>query len=162
MTARLSYSRKKEFTDSAIPSGNSIEMLNLLRISRIIADPGLEETADRLERAFSKLIIKAPSGYAQFLSALDFRLGPTYEVIISGKTDASDTEQMLEELWSYFVPNKVLIFRPDGENPEITDLAKYTKEQFPIEGKATAYVCQDYQCQLPTTETREMLRMLNV
>ncbi|WP_338037935.1 thioredoxin domain-containing protein [Methanosarcina horonobensis] len=154
--------RKKEFTDSAIPSGNSIEMLNLLRLSRIIADPELEETADRLERAFSKLIIKAPSGYTQFLSALDFRLGPSYEVIISGKPGAFDTERMLEEIWNYFVPNKVLIFRPEGENPEITDLAKYTKEQLPVEGKATAYVCQDYECQLPTTETREMLKLLNV
>ena len=45
--------RKKEFTDAAIPSGNSVEMLNLLRLSRIIADPELEETADRLERSFS-------------------------------------------------------------------------------------------------------------
>ncbi|MHC1756992.1 MAG: thioredoxin domain-containing protein [Methanosarcina sp.] len=154
--------RKKEFTDSAIPSGNSVEMLNLLRLSRIIADPELEETADRLERAFSKLIRKVPSGYTQFLSAFDFRLGPSYEVIISGKPGAPDTGHMLEELWSYFVPSKVLIFRPEGENPEIADIAKYTKEQFPIEGKATAYVCQDYECQLPTTETSEMLRMLNV
>ena len=154
--------RKKEFTDSAIPSGNSVEMLNLLRLSRIIADPELEETADRLERSFSKLIRKVPSGYTQFLSAFDFRLGPSYEVIISGKTEAPDTAHMLEELWSYFVPNKVLIFRPEGENPEIADLAKYTKEQFPIGGKTTVYVCQDYECQLPTTEISEMLKMLNV
>ncbi|AKB70581.1 thioredoxin domain-containing protein [Methanosarcina mazei] len=154
--------RKKEFMDSAIPTGNSFEMLNLLRLSRIIADPGLEETADKLERAFSKQIMKAPSGYTQFLSAFDFRLGPSYEVIISGKAEASDTEQMLKELWSYFVPNKVLIFRPEREKPEITELAKYTEEQVPIEGKATAYVCQNYECQLPTTEIREMLRMLNV
>ncbi|MFA7037632.1 MAG: thioredoxin domain-containing protein, partial [Methanosarcina sp.] len=72
--------RKKEFMDSAIPTGNSFEMLNLLRLSRIIAGPGLEETADKLERAFSKQIMKAPSGYTQFLSAFDFRLGPSYEV----------------------------------------------------------------------------------
>jgi len=154
--------RKKESTDAAIPSGNSVEMLNLLRISRIIADPELEETADRLERAFSKLIKKAPSGYTQFLSALDFRLGPSYEVIISGKRESPDTVHMLEELWSYFVPNKVLVFRPEEENPEIAALAKYTKEQLPIEGKTTAYVCQNYECQLPTTETSEMLRMLDV
>ena len=106
--------------------------------------------------------MKAPSGYTQFLSAFDFRLGPSYEVIISGKAEAPDTEQMLKELWSYFVPNKVLIFRPEREKPEITELAKYTEEQVPIEGKATAYVCQNYECQLPTTEIREMLRMLNV
>ncbi len=146
--------RKKEFADAAIPSGNSVEMLNLLRLSRITANPELEDTADGLERAFSKLIRKIPSGYTQFLSALDFGIGPTYEVVIAGKHEAPDTEHMLEELWTYFIPNKVLVFRPEGEDPEITNLAAYTKMQVPIEGKATAYVCQNYECQLPTTEDK--------
>ena len=154
--------RKKEFTDAAIPSGNSIEMLNLLRLSRVTADPELEDRAQGLERAFSKLIQKIPSGYTQFLSALDFGLGPAYQVVIAGKHKSPDTEHMLEELWAYFIPNKVLVFRPEGKDPEITNLATYTKEQFPIGGKATAYVCQNYECQLPTTEVDEMLKMLNV
>jgi len=154
--------RKKEFTDAAIPSGNSIEMLNLLRLSRITADPELEDRVQGLERAFSKLIRRIPSGYTQFLSALDFGLGPAYQVVISGKYESPDTGHMLEELWAYFIPNKVLVFRPEGKDPEITNLATYTKEQIPIQGKATAYVCQNYECQLPTTEVSEMLKMLNV
>lgn len=154
--------RKKEFADTAIPSGNSIEMLNLLQLSRITANPLLEDTADRMERSFSNLIRKIPSGYTQFLSALDFGIGPSYEVVIAGKHDASDAKQMLEELWTYFVPNKVLVLRPEGEDSEITTLAAYTKTQVPIEGKATAYVCQNFECQLPTTEINEMLKLLNV
>lgn len=154
--------RKKEFADAAIPSGNSIEMLNLLRLARVTADPELEDRAQGLERAFSKLIRKIPSGYTQFISALDFGLGPTYQVVIAGNRESPDTEHMLEELRAYFIPNKVLIFRPEGKDPEITGLATYTKEQDPIEGKATAYVCQNYECQLPTTEVNEMLKMLNV
>ena len=154
--------RKKEFTDAAIPSGNSLEMLNLLRLSRITANPELEDTAEGLERAFSKMIQKIPSGYTQFLSALDFGLVPAYEVVIAGKHDSPDTEHMLEELWTYFIPNKVLVFRPEGKDPEITNLATYTKMQVPIGGKATAYVCQNYECQLPTTEINEMLKLLNV
>ncbi len=154
--------RKKEFTDAAIPSGNSIEMLNLLRLSRITANPELEDRAQGLERAFSKLIRRIPSGYSQFLSALDFGLGPAYQVVIAGKHESPDTGHMLEELWTYFIPNKVLIFRPEGKDPEITNLATYTKEQTPIDGKATAYVCQNYECQLPTTEVSEMLKMLNI
>jgi len=154
--------RKKEFTDAAIPSGNSEEMLNLLRLSRITANPELEDTAEGLKRAFSKMVRKIPSGYTQFLSALDFGIGPTYEVVIAGKDKAPDTEQMLEELWNYFIPNKVLVFRPEGEDPEITNLATYTKMQVPMEGKATAYVCQNYECQLPTTEINEMLKLLDV
>lgn len=154
--------RKKEFADAAIPSGNSIEMLNLLRLYRITANPELEDTAEGLERAFSKRIRKVPSGYTQFLSALDFGIGPTYEVVIAGKHGAQDTENMLEELWTNFIPNKVLIFRPEGTDPEITTLAAYTKMQVPIEGKATAYVCKNYECQLPTTEINAMLKLLNV
>jgi uncharacterized protein YyaL (SSP411 family) len=154
--------RKKEFADTAIPSGNSIEMLNLLRLSRITADLGLEDTTYGLERAFSKLIQKLPSGYTQCLSALDFGIGPTYEVVIAGNYGASDTKHMLEELRTYFIPNKVLVFRPEGEDSEITSLATYTKTQVPIEGKATAYICQNFECQLPTTEINEVLKMLKV
>jgi len=111
---------------------------------------------------FSKLIRKTPSWYTQFLSALDFKLGPAYEVVIAGKQDSVDTRHMLEELWTHFIPNKVLVFRPEGADPEITSLAAYTKMQVLIEGKATAYVCRNYECQLPTTEVNEMLKMLNV
>ena len=81
---------------------------------------------------------------------------------MQGKWERIRVSGMLEELWAYFVPNKVLIFRPEGKDPEITKLARYTEEQIPIDGKATAYVCQNYQCQLPTTEVNEMLRMLNL
>ena len=89
-------------------------------------------------------------------------MGPAYEVVIAGKHESPDTEHMLEELWAYFIPNKVLVFRPEGKDPEITNLATYTKMQVPIGGKATAYVCQNYECQLPTTEIDEMLKLLNV
>ncbi|HOA70194.1 MAG TPA: thioredoxin domain-containing protein [Methanosarcina thermophila] len=154
--------RKKEFADAAIPSGNSIEMLNLLRLARVTADPELEDKAQELGRAFSKHIKKMPSGYTLFLSAFDFGLGPTYQVVIAGKRESADTERILEELRAYFIPNKVLVFRPEGKDPEITNLATYTKDQTPIEGKATVYVCQNYECQLPTTEVNEMLKMLNV
>lgn len=154
--------RQKEFSDAAIPSGNSVEMLNLLRLSRITANPELDDIAAGMEKAFSKLLLKIPSGYTQFLSALDFRLGPSYEVVISGNSNSVDTINMLEELWTYFIPNKVLVFRPEESNSEITVLATYTKSQIPINGKTTAYVCQNYECQLPTTEINEMLKMLNV
>jgi uncharacterized protein YyaL (SSP411 family) len=156
--------RKKEFMDAAIPSGNSVEMLNLLRLARITADPELEDMADSLERAFSNQLRKIPSGYTQFLSALEFEAGPTYEVIIAGKPEASDTKNMLEEVRAYFIPNKVLVFRPEeeGNKPEIIKLAAYTEVQVPIRGKATAYVCKNHECQLPTTEINEMLKLLNV
>jgi len=52
---------------------------------------------------------------------------------------------------------------PDGrESPEIAKLAEFTKNQSSIGGKATAYVCLNYNCKLPTTDIGKMLELLNV
>ena len=107
--------RKKEFADAAIPSGNSVEMLNLLKLSRITADSKLEDRAQGLERAFSKLIRKIPSGYTQFLSALDFGLGPAYQVVIAGKHKSPDTRHMFNDfcnLWWQLATSNTLIYLP--------------------------------------------------
>lgn len=68
--------RKKEIHDGAIPSGNAVAMLNLLRLSRFIANSHLEERAGQIGRTFSEVIKQFPSGYPRFLTGLDFGIGP--------------------------------------------------------------------------------------
>ena len=59
--------------------------------------------------------------------------------------------------------NKVVVFRPgDAPNPAIGRLAPYTRTQKPLQGKATAYVCQNYVCNAPTTDPQAMLRALGM
>jgi len=71
-------------------------------------------------------IRKAPQYYPNMLSALDFALGPSYEVVIVGKSNASDTRRMFRAVREKFLPNKVVLFRPDGEDaPEILQIAGY-------------------------------------
>ncbi len=97
------------------------------------------------------------------MTALDFAVGPSYEVVIAGSSQADDTKNMLKALRKEFIPNKVMLFRPAGvELPEIARLAEFTKHLSSKEGRATAYVCQNYSCQLPTTDIRKMLELLNV
>ncbi len=153
--------RQKNIYDSAIPSANSVAMLNLLRLGGMTADAGLLEMAGRLGRAFSGTVGQSPTAYTQFLSAVDFALGPPAEVVIAGDPKAPDTESMLEALRGRFFPNKVLIFRAATEvNPDIDEITGFTKELRGIEGKATAYVCRGQKCELPTTDPEEMLRLL--
>ena len=86
-----------------------------------------------------------------------------YEVVIAGTTGAEDTKAMLRALRAHFAPNKIVLFRPtEKESPDIIRLAEYTKYQSSIDGKATAYVCHNYQCKLPTTDTGKMLELLGV
>jgi len=153
--------RKKEGYDGAVPSGNSVAMLNLLRLARMTANSELEERAIHIARAFSSNLLRSPSSHTHMLCALDFALGPSQEVVIAGDLQARDTQQMLRALRRAFIPHKVVLFRPSEMTPKITNLAEHTKEMTSRKGKATAYVCQNYQCRLPTTDTRQMLELLD-
>ena len=157
------FVRKKEIYDGAIPSGNAVAMLNLLRLGRMTATSGLEEKAARIGSAFSGSVNQSPSAHTQLMVALDFGIGPCYEVVIAGKAQAEDTKAMVKALRTRFLPNKVVLLNPDErESPEIAKLAEFTKNQSSIEGKATAYVCLNYNCKLPTTDIGKMLELLNV
>jgi len=155
--------RQKDIYDGAIPSGNSVAVLNLFRLARITANSDLEDKANKIMLAFSKDVKSVPSGYTQMMVGLDFGIGPSYEIVIVGNPEAKDTKEMLNSLRKHFVPNKVVLLRPsDQEEPDIIRLAKFTEYQSSFDGKATAYVCLDYACKMPTTDTEEMLKLLNV
>ncbi len=154
--------RQKAIHDAAIPSANSVAMLNLLRLGAMTADPELIKLASNLGEAFSSAVRESPSSYAQLLCAVDFALGPSAEVVIAGNLKNPDTEAMVAALRGPFLPNKVVLFRPDGEdNPEIDEITGFTKGLKSVDGKATAYVCKEHKCELPTTDPAEMLRLLD-
>jgi len=104
--------RQKEIYDGAIPSGNSVAMLNLLRVGRITAKADSEEKAVKIGQAFYRNVRQLPSAYTQLMVAVDFGVGPSYEVVIAGGSQADDTKQMLNVIRGLFVPNKIVILRP--------------------------------------------------
>jgi len=154
--------RKKEIYDGATPSGNSVAMLNMLRLGRITADMELEKKALDIVKAFSVKVKNNPVIYTQLLAALDFAIGPSYEVVIAGNPDADDTRSMVNAFRVNFIPNKVLILRPTGDKSHLLDkVAEYIKPLKEKDGKATAYVCSDFNCKMPVTEVKSMLKLLN-
>jgi len=113
--------RQKDSYDGAVPSGNSVAMLNLIRLARFTGDAELERSAEGIGRAFSAEIQRAPNGFTQMLLAADFAAGPVYEVVIAGDPRAEDTKEMLRALHAQFIPNKIVILRPTTETePAIT------------------------------------------
>src|SRR5262245_18248445 len=139
--------RRKELYDGAVPSGNSVAMLNLLRLGRITANTEFEEKAMKLPSAFSGNMNDAPSAYTQLMMGIDFALGPSQEIVIAGASDSADTKKMLDAIRSKFLPNKVVLLHPSGKKgAEIERIASFVKNQTSVGGKATAYVCQNYVC----------------
>jgi uncharacterized protein YyaL (SSP411 family) len=158
----LSYFRQKDIYDGAIPSGNSIALLNLIKLGRITADLSLEEKAMLITRTFSEIIEKSPEAYTQFISSFDFLLGPSYEIVIVGDLNSSETKKILKAINSRFIPNKVVILKtPGSTESEIIEVSDFIKDLTMINNKPTVYVCSNYSCKLPTNNINEMLKLLH-
>ncbi len=140
--------RNKDLYDGAMPSGNSVSVLNLLRLSRLTGDTHLEEKAYASMEAFSGQIDSMPMAYSQFLHALDFVVGAAYEVVIAGDPDDANTREMISIAGRSFLPNMVLLLQ--GKD-NIEELAPYAKDMPAADGSATVYICQGYSCSKPIT-----------
>lgn len=155
-------SRQKEIYDGAIPSGNSVSMLNLLRLSYITGDHILEEKADILSRVFSEKLEASPLAYTQFMVAADFAVGPTYSLVIAGNSNSKDTLNILEAIENEYLPNKVLLLRKmEQENPDIDKFSNFVQFFDDKDNKATAYVCIDKTCKPPSHEIDKILEYLD-
>jgi uncharacterized protein YyaL (SSP411 family) len=154
--------RQKDIYDGALPSGNSVALFNLVRLSMLTFDYRYLEKASELGACFSEDIMRAPSGSSFFLAAYDLALGPSYEIIVSGKRRAGDTEEMLLTLASEYLPHVTILFHPEnGEKSHIRSISEFTKNLPPFGGAAAAYICQSGACTLPATRTEEILKTLD-
>ena len=153
--------RKKEIYDGAIPSGNSVEMWNLLRLSRMTGNTEFADLADRLTRPFAAAVKRYPAGYSMLMAAYDFAEGPSFEIVIVGQPDAADARKMLTVLRREYIPNKVVLFRHAENKTVLEKISPFTAPMSAINNRATVYVCRNFRCELPTTEIPQMLRMLN-
>ena len=152
---------QKSAYDGAIPSGNSVALLNLIKLYYITGDNKLEEKANLLIKTFSVRINKNPFAYTFFMIALDFIIGPSYSIVISGDKGAKDTDFMLKAIREEYLPNKSIIFRPMNNGiPEIDNFSNYIEWFNNLNNKSTAYVCINKTCKPPTNDINQMLEYI--
>jgi hypothetical protein len=119
----------------------------------MIGKPDWEKRADQVFQAFAPSILAYPAGFTQFLATLDFILGPSREIVVAGDPAGAHTQAMLRTAQRLFLPNKVLLFRPGGEEGRrLSALAPYTEAMGPVQGQPAAYVCEHYACKRPLTD----------
>ena len=154
--------RQKEIYDGALPSGNSVAMLNLLRLFQITGDSKYEVKADEISRVFAESVKINPSAHSYLMIAVDFAVGPTFSVIISGDSGEMDTIKMLNSIRNEFLPNKTLLHRATEQDPPSIDkFARYAEFFDKYLNKATAYVCFNKTCKPPTNEIEKMIEYMN-
>jgi hypothetical protein len=95
------------------------------------------------------------------LCALDFYLSQPKQIVIAGKADAAGTQAMLRALHERYLPNAIVILAESGElQKSLVKLLPFLETIKPMDGKATAYVCVNYACQLPTSDLSKMVSLL--
>lgn len=143
--------RMKQIYDGAVPSGNSMALLNLLRLSILINEPVFEDMARKLVKAFALEVQSAPEAYSWLLAGVSFMWGPSHSVVLVGDPKGKDTAEMLDALRKQYLPNIVV---------QLREPAKAGAGYEQLEGKATAYVCLNQTCMPPTNQTQKMLELL--
>ncbi len=155
-------SRIKPNTDGVIPSGNSAAAFALLKLGKLAMNSYFTEQGFKILEFFSQQL-KQSSGYSsEMLTALNFWLGPTPEIVIAGNADAADTRQMLKLIRKKFLPNTVVLLHQQNKlDSGIDKIIPFIKNITAIENKATAYVCENFACKQPVNNTDDLDKMLS-
>jgi uncharacterized protein YyaL (SSP411 family) len=140
--------RTKDVHDGSTPSGNSVAVLVLLRLAKLLDRRDFAAKAEETLRGYRMTMAEHPAAVGEMLNALDLYLGPTSEVAVVGSVGQVDTERALAAIRRAFRPNQVIAFhdpatgQPSGFVPLLSDKPA-------VGGAVTVYVCQNYSCQAP-------------
>ncbi len=150
--------RSKSAFDGSIPSGNSVAVFNLLRLSYLTENQDYLMKAEQVLRLFYDAMEQNPFGFSNMLCALDFFLTRPKEVVLLGDKDAPAAREMLARIHGTFLPNKTLTCcdprDPSSAIPAL--LAGRTQ----IDDKLTIYVCHNFTCSLPVTDWGALKELL--
>jgi uncharacterized protein len=150
---QTSLPKIKQLYDGAMPSGNSFALHDLVWLSRLVNEPKYDALANQMTQAFAGEIKENPEAYTYFISSLDFLVGTSYSVVVVGDLKEDGTQEMLKILKTQYLPSTVIQLKVPG---------KTGLDYQQIEGKATAYVCQNQTCLPPTNNIEKMLPNLEV
>ncbi len=153
--------RMKEDYDGAEPSANSISVLNLLRLNQITGSDEWQQKAKKGISIFASRLKSYPQAMPQMLVALDYYLSKPKQIILVGATNSKETKAMLKVIHQIFLPRKILLVA-DGTKgqKELSRLLPVISTMKPLKGKTTVYVCENYTCQLPTTDPAMVAKLL--
>jgi uncharacterized protein YyaL (SSP411 family) len=152
-------SRAKPIFDASIPSGNAMATQLLLRLYHLTGNENYQTKAEKVLRSYYDAMESQPFGFAHMLCAMDSLLQGVKEIVVVGNPGDAGVQEMITEINSTYLPNKVLqLATPDTPLAEISPLLQGKTQ---VDGKPTAYVCQNFTCSAPATSARELKALLD-
>ena len=145
--------RPKSLQDNAIPSGNSMAVRVLLQLATYTGQSHYHDPAHKTLGALQPVMSQYAGGFAHWLGSMEYALASVKEVALIGRPEKADIQEMLAVLQKPYRPNLVTALAVDETANSAIPLLNRRPQ---VDGQSTAYVCQNFACQLPVT-TAEML-----
>jgi uncharacterized protein YyaL (SSP411 family) len=164
--------RMKEDYDGAEPAPNSVAALNLLRLDWMLgtgpaagfagglATPYRDRALQTIESLRSQWE-RVPHALPQLLCALELALGESRSVVLAGDPQNAGFASMVTVLHEELGPRRAIL-GVDGAEAQrwLTTRKPYLAAMVPLQGRATAYVCENYACQAPASTPAELKQRL--
>ena len=150
--------RPRDQSDNAVPSGISMAAEVLLNLSVITDNRDYQTKAVDSLRSAREMMAQFPTGAGQWLTALDFYLSTPKEIVIVGDPQSDATLELAGAVFATFNPNHVLV-ATDPQNPQNVQYPLIADRPM-LNGQSTAYVCENYVCNLPVTSTENLAKQL--
>jgi uncharacterized protein len=138
--------RQKEFVESVTPAPNAVASIVLQRLGVLTGDDELRAPGVAVLDAAKGVMERAPQAAATFLAALHFHLSAPKEIAIVGEPSDPATRALANEVWTRFLPNKVVAGAPPGVDSPLLEGKTL------LRGRPTAFVCEHFACQAPTND----------
>ena len=152
--------RPRDVFDNAQPCGGSVATDVLLRLAVITGNDDYSAKGATPLRALQQLLGRAPGATGHWLGALDFYVSLPKEIVIVGPAEDSKTRALLREVGPRYLPNRVVVGVENPSEPPLED-SPLLEQRVLQGGQPTAYVCENYACQLPVTEGAELAAQLD-
>ncbi len=152
-------SRPKDSMDNATPAGNSVAVDVLLRLAAFTGEEEYRQRADDYLRPVADVMAQHPQAFGHVLGALDFALSPVKEFAIIGNPSEAGTLSLLEVINGRYLPNSVLACADPAASAAVQAVPLLADRPLK-EGKATAYVCQNFACLAPVNTAEELEQLV--
>jgi len=149
--------RLKNVHDGALPAGSGVHALNLLRLAELLGRGGMAQAAERAILSAGALANRYPAAFSQLLLAVDFLQAGPREIVVSGPPADPTVRALLATVRRTFLPQRVVALAAPGAD---ADLVPLLSDRDPIPGRARAFVCRNYACQLPAEDVETLRAQL--
>jgi hypothetical protein len=153
-------SRPRSTFDGATPSGPAAAAFALLHLATVTGNQDWRRIAATSLGSMATAMQQQPLGHGHWLCALDYYLDQPLEMAIVGWPQHPTTRRLLNVAHRVWGPNRV-IAGLDPDDPEPLSSVALLENKLMMNGQPTAYLCQGYQCQAPTTNPTALEGQIN-